>query len=95
MLGFLAKECGWNYKWVAENLTLSQIKRYYETISEAKKAEHARMVEGVFHATAAAMGNIKTEDFNKYLNIFYDAPKKTAKEIINEMKMSDLPIEEN
>lgn len=53
------------------------------------------MVEGVFHATAAAMGNIKTEDFNKYLNIFYDAPKKTAKEIINEMKMSDLPIEEN
>lgn len=98
VFGFLAKECGWDYKYIIKNLTLNQIKRYFETIWELKKIEFVKNVEGNFHSTAAGFGSLKKDKFLEYLNVqikdIKSIPKKGAHETIEDMKKSGLPIED-
>ena len=90
----MAKECGWDYQWVSSNLTLSQIKRYYETIFEAKKHDFVLSVQGMFYACAAAQGSIKQDKFSEFLSMFEPYRKVDVNRSIEKMKVEGLPVED-
>lgn len=95
IFGFLAKECGWDFKFISKNLTLSQIKRYYDTIFEAKKYDFLMFASSVFYASATAQGTMKPERFQDFLNMFEPYKRINVKKSIELMKKDGLPIEEN
>ncbi len=64
----MAKECGWDKDYIAENLTLDQIRRYYDVLYKEKLKDLKLQTVSTMYATARAFGSLKNEDFKKYLD---------------------------
>ena len=75
IFGFLATECGWTHKYILENLTIDQVRRYYEVICESKMRDTKINIISNMYASAHAFGSIKKEDFNKFLQNFDNVKK--------------------
>lgn len=95
MFGFLARECGWSFEYIKNNLTISQVKRYYEVLYKLKMSDHAKMVEGVMMAVATAYGSLKQDKFNEYLNVHNSREEiKDTDKTLEQMKQEGLPVED-
>lgn len=91
----MAKECGWNKDYIAENFTLPQIQKYYEVIYREKLQDIKLQTVSMMYATARAFGSIKDGDFKKYLDSL-DLKSVDVNKTLKEMK-SKFPgmVEEN
>lgn len=97
ILGFLARECGWDKDFIAEHFTLDQIQRYYEVLNETRAIDYELMTISVFHAVAAGNGNMKIADFNKFLEKFRGMNRKSRQDVnktLRDMKKKGFNIEE-
>jgi hypothetical protein len=88
----LARECGWTKDYIADNLTVEQIKLYYEKIQNQKLDEVKLNAMATMNAVAVAFGSIKFEKFKEFLDkLDFKAEKKDP---IDEMKKAGLPVED-
>lgn len=83
---YLAKHCGWDKDFIAENFTLSQIKIYYEYLNQIEIQDTKRM------AIAFRAAQTKDEDFQRFLD---DGKGENVSNpnVLNEMRQDGL-IEE-
>ena len=89
----MARECGWTKDYIADNLTVEQIKLYYEKIQKQKMEETKLSAIVMVQAVGTAFGSIKFENFKKFLDKM-DLKPEVKKDVIDEMKKSGLPIED-
>lgn len=88
----MARECGWTKDYIADNLTVEQIKLYYELIQGQKLDEVKLNAMATMQAVAVAFGSIKMKDFKKFLDkLDFKAEKKDP---VDAMKQAGLPVED-
>lgn len=80
MLAFLARECGWSPDWIADTLTLQQILLYYRRLQEQKQRDLRNLAITIGQCVAYGSGNMKVEDFDKFVDSLYvvEAKAKTV-----------------
>ena len=89
----MARECGWTKDYIADNLTVEQIKLYYEKIQKQKMEEAKLSAIITVQAVGTAFGSIKLDNFKKFLDKM-DMKPEVKKDVINEMKQANLNIED-
>ena len=89
----LARECGWSIKYIEENLTYAQVKKYCEIITKQKKQDLLLETISRFRATAYAFGGIKKEDFDKFIKMLDGSAERPTK-LGDLKKISSILIEE-
>ena len=91
----MAKEFGWDFKFISKKFTLSQIQRYCEECAKLNNLERSKTVEGMFYAFAASSGGMKIDAFKRYLDgIVKSEEKIDGNKTVEEMKKQGLPIED-
>ena len=76
----MAKECGWTKDYIAKNLTLPQISRYYDVLYKEKLQDLKLHTIAMAQATARGFGG-KPESFNKFLDSLDAKPKDVNKDL--------------
>jgi hypothetical protein len=94
MIVFLARECGWDKDYIAERLTVPQIRKYYELLSKQKLREIELNAIATLHAVATAFGTMEKKDFIEFLGKLSSRPIDPSKSI-DDAKKIGLPVEEN
>jgi len=89
----LARECGWDHNFIADNFTIEQIRTYYEIIQKQKLRDAQLDAISTLYATATAFGSMKNTDFKRFLDKFDMKPIDVMKNI-DEMKAKGLPVED-
>ncbi len=95
MFGFLAKECGWDYSFISERLTLGQIERYYEVLTKKNREEMREKAVIMSMAMAYASGHLKQGEWNAFLDTV--SPKKKVIDVdktVEQMKQQGFNVEE-
>lgn len=73
---------------------MRQVQRYCEVIADLKSRDLRRTVEGMYHAVAAGMGNMKANVFEDYIEKICPSEKMSSKKSLEIMKSEGLPVEE-
>lgn len=95
VLVYLAREFGWTHQHIVDSLTLTQIRRYFDEFVKIKRIERVNNCYDLFYSFAASGGNIKTSEFNNYINEIMGVKKQSkANKTIDDMKLEGLPVEE-
>ena len=89
----MARECGWTKDYIADTLTVEQIKLYYEKIQKQKMEEAKLSAIITVQAVGTAFGSIKFENFRKFLDKM-NLKSEVKKDVISEMKKEGLNIED-
>lgn len=87
----MARECSWSHDFIADNLTVQQLKSYYEIIQKQKLRETQLLAVVILEAAGTALGSVKYADFQKFLEKLKVEVKTTS---LEEGIKKGLPIEE-
>lgn len=91
----MARECGWTKDYIAENLTIDQIRRYHEALSDLKNREFKLFCYMMASSVSFASGNLKKQGFDDFVKMF-DAERDRAVHKPDYNKLSNMGyLEEN
>lgn len=94
LMGFLARECGWDKDFIAEKFTVDQLKKYVEVLNQQRKKDYETQTYCFLMAVGYAFGSIKAQQFHDFISQF-QGKKAKIEDTISKMKSMGLPVEEN
>jgi len=89
----LAAKCGWTKDYIADNLTVQQIKKYCEIIQNQNLNDKYLDAILSMQSVAVAFGTIKYKDFKKFLDTMI-GEKEDVDKALEDLKRNGFPIEE-
>lgn len=91
-MAFLARECGWDARYIAETMTMDQVNRYYEIVYRQKLRDLKMQTISTLKAVGYAFGGVKQKDFMD----FVESLEKTERKLdFDEVKRAGIPVEDN
>ena len=89
----MAAKCGWTKDYIADNLTVQQIKKYCEIIQNQALCDKYLDAMLNMQAMAVAFGSLKYKDFKKFLDDMI-GEKEDMNKTLEDLKRDGFPIEE-